>query len=107
MRPLEGAQVISREAIITLCLTSDNALLTVQEEGNRRGCDVSTIDRMLRREEVQERTGLSRSAIYRLMREGDFPLPHRVGQRAVRWRESDLEAWLASRPLATGRKAAA
>ena len=76
-------------------------------KGNRRGCDVSTISRMLRREEVQERTGLSRSAIYRLMREDDFPLPHRVGQRAVRWRESDLEAWLASRPVATGRKAAA
>ena len=68
---------------------------------------MSTIDRMLRREEVQERTGLSRSAIYRLMREGGFPLPHRVGRRAVRWRESDLQTWLASRPLATGRKAAA
>ena len=68
---------------------------------------MSTTDRMLRRDEVQERTGLSCSAIYRLMREGDFPLPRRVGQRAVRWRESDLEAWLASRPLATGRKAAA
>ena len=68
---------------------------------------MSTIDRMLRREEVQERSGLSRSAIYRLMREGDFPLPHRVGQRAVRLRESDLEAWLASHPLAAGRQAAA
>ncbi len=68
---------------------------------------MSTIDRMLRREEVQQRTALSRSAIYRLMREGDFPLPRRVGQRAVRWRESELEAWLASRPLATGQKAAA
>ena len=68
---------------------------------------MSNIDRMLRREEVQDRTGLSRSAIYRLMREGEFPLPRRLGQRAVRWRESDLEAWLASRPLATGRKAAA
>jgi len=68
---------------------------------------VSTIDHMLRREEVQKRTGLSRSAIYRLMREGGFPLPHRVGHRTVRWRESDLEAWLASRPLATGRRKAA
>ena len=68
---------------------------------------MSTTDRMLRREEVQERTGLSHSAIYGQMREGDFPLPRRVGQRAVRWRESDLDAWLASRPLATGRQAAA
>ncbi len=68
---------------------------------------MQTVDRMLRREEVEQRTGMSRSTIYRLMREGDFPLPHRVGQRAVRWRESELEAWLASRPLATGLKAAA
>ena len=68
---------------------------------------MTALDRMLRREEVQERTGLSRSAIYRMMREGDFPLPRRLGQRAVRWRERDLEAWLASRPLARGRRAAA
>ncbi|MYE18825.1 MAG: AlpA family phage regulatory protein [Rhodospirillales bacterium] len=59
---------------------------------------------MLRREAVHERTRLSRSVIYRLIQESDFPLPHRVGQRAVRRRESDLEAWLASRPLARGRK---
>ena len=68
---------------------------------------MQTVDRMLRREEVQQRTGMSRSAIYRLMREGEFPLPQRIGQRAVRWRESELEAWLASRPLATGLKAVA
>lgn len=68
---------------------------------------MQTVDRMLRREEVEQRTGMSRSTIYRLMREGDFPLPQRVGQRAVRWRESELEAWLAARPLATGLKAAA
>lgn len=68
---------------------------------------MQTVDRMLRRGEVEQRTGMSRSTIYRLMREGDFPLPHRIGQRAVRWRESELETWLASRPLATGLKAAA
>ena len=73
-----------------------------------RGDDsVSTIDRMLRREEVEERVDISRSAIYRLMRAGEFPPPQRVGLRAARWRESDLEAWLASRPHATGNKAAA
>ena len=50
-----------------------------------RGDDsVFTIDRMLRREEVEERVGISRSAIYRLMRVGEFPAPTRVGLRAVR-----------------------
>ena len=63
-------------------------------------------DRLLRREEVQERVGLTRTTIYRLMREGAFPVPIRIGPRAVRWPASELEQWLASRPRATGEGAA-
>ena len=59
-------------------------------------------DRLLRRRQVEEITGLSRSSIYRLMRNGDFPVPVRVGPSAVRWKASDISAWLESRPLATG-----
>ena len=59
-------------------------------------------DRLLRRRQVEEITGLSRSSIYRLMRNGDFPLPVKVGPAAVRWKASDISAWLESRPRATG-----
>ena len=59
-------------------------------------------DRLLRREEVETRCGFSRSSLYRLMREGDFPEPIRIGERAVRWLESEVDSWLASRPRATG-----
>lgn len=62
-------------------------------------------DRLLRCEEVQELTGLSRSAIYRLMRAGQFPTPIRIGQRAVRWQKSELEGFLAACPCATGQAA--
>ena len=55
-------------------------------------------DRLLKRREVEEITGLSRSSIYRLMREGQFPRPVKVGPAAVRWRESDIMSWLDSRP---------
>ena len=65
------------------------------------------IDRLMRREEVEERTGLSRSTLYRKMREGTFPEPLRVGARAVRWPCSEIEAWLAARPRATGEARAA
>jgi prophage regulatory protein len=51
-------------------------------------------DRYLRRKDVEEMTGLSRSSIYRLMDQGDFPRPHRVTQRAVRWLESDVRHWM-------------
>ena len=59
-------------------------------------------DRLLRRRNVEEITGLSRSSIYRLMQEGEFPRPVRVGPTAVRWRETDITAWLDSRPVARG-----
>lgn len=62
-------------------------------------------DRLLTRAEVESRFGIARTTIYRLMRAGDFPTPVRVGPRAVRWRECELEDWLASRPKATGQAA--
>ena len=59
-------------------------------------------DRLLRRCEVEAITGMSRSSIYRLMQNGEFPRPVRVGPVAVRWRESDIKAWLDSRPDGDG-----
>ena len=59
-------------------------------------------DRLLRLREVKEITGMSRSHIYRLMQKGDFPRPVRIGPAAVRWRESEVNAWVESRPKATG-----
>lgn len=60
------------------------------------------IDRLLRRRQVEEMTGLSRSSIYRLMRTQEFPVAVKVGPAAVRWKESDITSWLESRPLAMG-----
>ena len=57
---------------------------------------------LLTRSEVEAAVRLTTSTIYRLMRCGQFPEPIRIGPRAVRWRASDLETWLASRPYARG-----
>lgn len=57
---------------------------------------------LLRRREVEQMLGLSRSTIYSLMRRGQFPSPVRLSARAVAWRRSDLDDWLAQRPLAMG-----
>ncbi len=59
-------------------------------------------DRLLRRRDVEKITGMSRSSIYRLMQEGEFPRPVRVGPAAVRWKASDITAWIESRPVAMG-----
>ena len=55
------------------------------------------IIRLLRRPEVESRTGLSRSSIYAMMDRGEFPRPRRIGQRAVAWDEATIEDWLATR----------
>ena len=62
-------------------------------------------DRLLHRAEVEAKTGLGRSTIYRLMRQGEFPTPIKIGPRAVRWPQSELDDWLANRPRATGETA--
>ncbi len=61
-------------------------------------------DRLLRRQEVERCCQISRSTIYKLMRAGAFPEPLKIGPRAVRWPQSEIEAWLASRPRATGER---
>ncbi len=52
---------------------------------------------ILRRKQVESRTGLSRSTIYLHMQNGTFPKPINLGARAVGWLENEIEAWLISR----------
>ena len=46
--------------------------------------------------------GLSRTSIYRKMRSGTFPLPVKLGERAVAWRADEIHDWIASRPRPLG-----
>jgi prophage regulatory protein len=41
--------------------------------------------------------GMSRSQIWRLEREGQFPARIHIGKRRIAWRVSDIRAWLAGR----------
>ncbi|MBD8678314.1 helix-turn-helix transcriptional regulator [Sphingomonas sp. CFBP 13720] len=56
----------------------------------------------MRRPEVENTVGLSRSAIYAAMDRGDFPRPIQIGRRAVGWRSNDIDAWLEARPMSNG-----
>lgn len=58
-------------------------------------------DALLRRPQVEALTGLSRSALYLLIKTGQFPGPVRLGQRSVAWRESAVQLWISSRPSTT------
>ncbi len=51
---------------------------------------------ILRRKEVEKRTGLSRSTIYLYIQDGTFPKPINLGPRAVGWLDNEIDAWLAA-----------
>jgi len=62
---------------------------------------------ILRRKQVEARTGLSRSTIYLRVSEGTFPRPVRLGgRRAVGWIESEIQQWL-EQQIEASRKTAA
>ncbi|MGE5564329.1 MAG: helix-turn-helix transcriptional regulator [Bacillota bacterium] len=52
--------------------------------------------RILRLRSVLERTGLTRSTLYRKLHEGTFPKPVRLSPRCVGWQESEIDAWVRS-----------
>ncbi len=60
------------------------------------------MERILRKEEVVDRTGLSAVSIWRLEKRGDFPQHRRISPNRVGWLSSEVEAWIKSRPMAKG-----
>lgn len=52
----------------------------------------------LRMPRVRQITGLGRSTIYRLMKAHRFPAPYRLAERAVAWKQTDIDQWSAARP---------
>lgn len=55
------------------------------------------MQKLLRCQDVTKTVGLSRASIYRLMEEGLFPRPVRIGKAAVAWKPEDLQQWVDSR----------
>ena len=53
-------------------------------------------ERLLTVDQVIELTGLSRASVYTEMRDRGLPRPVRVGSNSVRWRLSELIAWMES-----------
>ncbi|MEO5568656.1 MAG: AlpA family phage regulatory protein [Gemmatimonadaceae bacterium] len=53
--------------------------------------------RLLRFPVVRERTGLSRSTIWRLERRGEFPRHHRIAPNVVAWSEEEISNWIVDR----------
>lgn len=53
-------------------------------------------ERIIRLKTVLDRTGLSRSTIYRKMAEGTFPPQLKIGVHGAGWHESAIDRWVAN-----------
>jgi prophage regulatory protein len=51
----------------------------------------------LRLPKVLEKTGLSRSHVYRLILQQRFPKPAHLTERISVWNEADIDTWLAAK----------
>ena len=59
-----------------------------------RHTPASVSDRIIRADEVQNMTGLSRTTIWRMENKNEFPRRVSLGANCVGWKLSEVECWL-------------
>lgn len=64
---------------------------------HKRNALGNQIRKALRKRQVLELTGLSSTHLYRLIKRGDFPAPHKLSERVSAWDEAAVDGWLAER----------
>jgi prophage regulatory protein len=57
--------------------------------------EAPTPDRLIKIDEVLKRTAMGKTKLYRMLKDGEFPKPVRLGSRSVAWRESTIDRWIA------------
>jgi prophage regulatory protein len=63
----------------------------------------NSAERILRLKSVLERTGLTRSTLYRKIKLGTFPKQLRISTRCIGWREAEVDSWVRNPALYTVR----
>jgi prophage regulatory protein len=61
-------------------------------------------DRIIRLKTVLNRSGLSRSTVYRKIKEGTFPRQIPISANGCGWPESELNRWIANPPAYRSRE---
>ncbi|WP_456268817.1 AlpA family transcriptional regulator [Kushneria sp. AK178] len=75
--------------------------MTVSIQPTTRACRhverIQLGNRLLRRHEVELKTGKSRSSIYKGVSDGTFLTPVPIGDNSVAWLEEEIDGWIAAR----------
>lgn len=68
-------------------------------------CTQSGSGTILRLPQLRAQINLSKSSIYKMVADGTFPAPVKLGKRAVGWLAAEIENWVTTR-IAASREAA-
>ena len=90
-----GKQSGSQENLGDRRIVRNDALPIIQGQA-RSAVNV----RLLRSRAVIVMTGLSRMTIYRLEASGHFPKRIKLGEKAIAWRQDEINDWIQARPIA-------
>ena len=58
---------------------------------------LAAAQRLIRLRTVREKTGLCKSSLYALARDGRFPKPVKIGERSSGWVEAEVDAWIGAK----------
>ena len=53
--------------------------------------------KILKLKQVTEKAAISRSSLYAKVKQGKFPAPVKLGERASGWIEDEIDAWIEQR----------
>jgi prophage regulatory protein len=100
--PEPGSLIAPGDVGSDKALTKDASVLTQPKRrlDPRSDRDPDTASRELRFlwfPAVRARTGLSRSTIWRLERQGSFPRHRRISKNAVAWVDDEVTEWMRSK----------
>jgi prophage regulatory protein len=82
--------------------SSRSSTTTEETSSSSANVDVGPRPALLRIGSVATHLGLSRSQVWRMVKEGRFPKPRRLSTRAVAWLEPEVSAWIDGRPVFDG-----
>ena len=54
-------------------------------------------NRFIRMPDLRQKVGLSKSQIYKLIQQGEFPEPVKFGRKVSVWTDSEVEEWMSSK----------
>ncbi|EIZ1472122.1 TPA: AlpA family transcriptional regulator [Salmonella enterica] len=73
---------------------------------NNRLQEYTVNQSLIRMPEARRRTGYGKAWIYKLIADGKFPAPVKLGSRSIAFVESEVDEWIAERIAERDKKAA-